>query len=434
MALSLRIENASSLPDGGPLGIEVAGKRGVDIGRDQHLDWTLPDPTRFISGKHCEIRYKDGDYWLHDVSTNGTFLNGSEERMRSPHRLQTGDRLEIGDYLVAVRVELEDAAVARTPARPAPRDDLWSVAENVAPPLAIDPRRSGPDPPPPPLDFLDHLVESSGRANDALWNDGAQAAARGRPRRSDRDDDLDWAVETPARPLAVPPPPHSPISPERSPEPAVAEAPMQPLHRVVADRSPTPPADFVRLLAKGAGVPESVFARLPPAELAEEMGVLLRVMADNLKQLLTARSELKDIVHATTHTMVMAADNNPLKFAPTVDEALALMFAPASGSYLDARRTIEQSFKDLKHHQIQTYSAMQVAIGMLVQDLDPKTIEQETEPDRGLSAMVGSRKAKFWDAYVARWRIKVSRHEDGLLGVFLNHFAECYDRASGRRR
>ena len=181
-------------------------------------------------------------------------------------------------------------------------------------------------------------------------------------------------------------------------------------------------------------MPETVFARHPPAELAEEMGVLLRLVADNLKQLLTARSELKDIVHATTHTMVMAADNNPLKLAPTVDEALALMFAPASSSYLDARRTVEQSFKDLKHHQIQTYSAMQVAIGMLVKDLDPKAIEQEVEPDRGLGAMVGSRKAKFWDAYVARWRIKVSRHEDGLLGVFLNHFAECYDRASGRRR
>ena len=31
----------------------------IDIGRDQHLDWTLPDPTRYISGKHCEIHYRD---------------------------------------------------------------------------------------------------------------------------------------------------------------------------------------------------------------------------------------------------------------------------------------------------------------------------------------------------------------------------------------
>ncbi len=30
----------------------VTGRRGLDIGRDAHLDWTLPDPTRFISAKH----------------------------------------------------------------------------------------------------------------------------------------------------------------------------------------------------------------------------------------------------------------------------------------------------------------------------------------------------------------------------------------------
>ena len=51
MGLTLTIENETSLPDGGPLSVSVAGKRGLDIGRDQHLDWTLPDPTRCISAK-----------------------------------------------------------------------------------------------------------------------------------------------------------------------------------------------------------------------------------------------------------------------------------------------------------------------------------------------------------------------------------------------
>ena len=61
--LTLRIENETTLPDGGPLSISVEGTRGIDIGRDQYLDWTLPDPNRFISGKHCEIRWRDGDFW-----------------------------------------------------------------------------------------------------------------------------------------------------------------------------------------------------------------------------------------------------------------------------------------------------------------------------------------------------------------------------------
>jgi len=86
MALRFHIENETNLPDGGPVSFTVTGKRIVDIGRDRHLDWTLPDPARLISGKHCEVHYRDGGYWLHDVSTNGTFLNGADQRMRGPHR------------------------------------------------------------------------------------------------------------------------------------------------------------------------------------------------------------------------------------------------------------------------------------------------------------------------------------------------------------
>jgi predicted component of type VI protein secretion system len=44
MGLKLTIENQTSLPDGGPLSVSIEGKRGIDIGRDQYLDWTLPDP------------------------------------------------------------------------------------------------------------------------------------------------------------------------------------------------------------------------------------------------------------------------------------------------------------------------------------------------------------------------------------------------------
>ena len=104
MTLRLSIENLDRLPDGGPLRIEVKG-RGLDLGRDAHLDWTLPDPSRTVSSKHCEIRFRDGGYWLHDVSTNGTFVNGSPYRLDAPYLLHDGDRLSIGPYIIAVSVE-----------------------------------------------------------------------------------------------------------------------------------------------------------------------------------------------------------------------------------------------------------------------------------------------------------------------------------------
>lgn len=116
MTLRLSIENMDRLPDGGPLRVEVKG-RGLDIGRDGHLDWTLPDPSRYVSGKHCEIRFRDGGYWLHDVSTNGTFVNGSQFRPSSPHPLRTGDKLTIGPYIVAVEIEGQAGLAAQSPDR-----------------------------------------------------------------------------------------------------------------------------------------------------------------------------------------------------------------------------------------------------------------------------------------------------------------------------
>src|SRR4029079_2690863 len=136
--LRLRIENVTNLPDGGPVEITVSGRRGIDIGRDTHLDWTLPDPTRTISAKHCEIRYRDGAHWLYDVSTNGTFLNGSDGRLQAPHRLRDGDRLTIGHYIIAVALEGEAVGQAEPAARtvqPAPYHELWNDMADAAPPV-----------------------------------------------------------------------------------------------------------------------------------------------------------------------------------------------------------------------------------------------------------------------------------------------------------
>src|SRR5216684_1078359 len=139
MALRFTIENVPNLPDGGPISFTVTGKRSVDIGRDQHLDWTLPDPTRFISGKHCEVHYRNDAYWLHDVSTNGTFLNGSDQRMRSPHELKNGDRLVIGQYIVGVSLESASPSFSDRNSgvseQHAAYPELWASDKDAPPPI-----------------------------------------------------------------------------------------------------------------------------------------------------------------------------------------------------------------------------------------------------------------------------------------------------------
>jgi type VI secretion system protein ImpI len=127
--------------------------------------------------------------------------------------------------------------------------------------------------------------------------------------------------------------------------------------------------------------------------------------------------------------MIEAFDNNPLKFAPTSEEALRMMFAPRTRSYLDARQTVKQSFEDLKAHQINTYAAMQQALRMLMEELDPHAVEKESG-----GGLVGSRKAKQWEAYLARWDERVGRNDNGLLDLFMKYFAEAYQRNADKNR
>jgi type VI secretion system protein ImpI len=186
-------------------------------------------------------------------------------------------------------------------------------------------------------------------------------------------------------------------------------------------------ASFVQLVARGAGLPDDAFAGRDPAELAEQVGKLLRLATDNMKQLLEARQQAKRLARSPNQTTVQAINNNPLKFAPTPEDALRIMFVAQSRAYLDAERAFAQGFDDLKVHQIRTYAAMQQAVALLMKDLDPASIEAGFKSDRGLAGMVGSRKAQLWDVFVARWQAHAQRHDNGTLDTFMDYFARCYD-------
>ena len=426
MTLRLSIENVDRLPDGGPIRIEVKG-RGLDLGRDSHLDWALPDPGRSISGKHCEIRYRDGGYWLHDVSTNGTFVNGAEYRLDAPHLLRNGDRLNIGPYIIAVAVEdgrkLRTSASAAGVSLDAGLANVWGPVGEAAEPDAgakrqtAQPRNAAPD----FLDFASFLEApklspeapaSSGRSEDD-WLTAPKPVVPPPPLDQDA---LEPRIPAPTRPAIVDPAPRRPSPREPQPQPESAAA-LEVLDRI----------------ARAAGVPPGVFTSRSPDELADEIGAVLRLMAENLGQMLASRAELKTLMRSSSRTMIRAVENNPLKFAGSPEEALGVMFGSPTRNYLDARTTIERSFEDLKTHQILTYSATQNALDALFEDLAPERIDHSVEAEHGLGALISSRKAKLWDTYVERWRAKTKRSDGRLLEAFIALFAQAYDKLQDKK-
>ena len=459
MALKLQIENETSLPDGGPLSTSIDGKRGIDIGRDQHLDWTLPDPSRFISGKHCEIRWHDGGYWLHDVSTNGILLNGADHRMRAPHRLRDGDRFTVGHYIVAVTLDGDDAEGPRSvpPAsvhvsndqEPWNDEQLWASKEDVPPP--INPKELRPTRQDAPVhpDFLDWAADISNPFDQPAPDRPAQPSRRPMPVPAN----FDWAEGPPSHTPAPPQP--LPASPDprwpgrqtkavnaswEAGRPVASEPRSIPPAAVATDPDHTVPysvmerefyVTFINLLARSAGLPEGLLAQKEPEELAQQLGIVLELLAENLMQLLKARQQAKRFARSSSHTIIQPTDNNPLKFCPSAGDALRIMFGPKSAGYLDLHRAIGQGFEDLKSHQIRTYSAMQHALERFIGDLDPKTIERETDTGGRIGNLLQPRKAKLWEAYEGRWEAKVGRKSGEAIETFMRYFGEYYDRDGG---
>jgi type VI secretion system protein ImpI len=151
------------------------------------------------------------------------------------------------------------------------------------------------------------------------------------------------------------------------------------------------------------------------------------LLTENTRQLLDARQQAKRLTRSSNQTTIQALNNNPLKFAPTAEDAMRIMFGPPTRSYLDARRAFAQSFDDLKSHQVRMLSAMQHALKELLADLDPDLIDRTSKDDRGLASILGSRRARLWDIYSTRWRALTQDNEDGMLNAFMSYFAEYYD-------
>ena len=84
----------------------VFSVHGGSIGRAPDNDWVLPDPDRYISGHHAAIDYRGGAYYLRDNSTNGVYVNQSDQPVGrgAPIRLYDGDELRMGDYVFEVSI------------------------------------------------------------------------------------------------------------------------------------------------------------------------------------------------------------------------------------------------------------------------------------------------------------------------------------------
>lgn len=237
---------------------------GGSIGRGRDNSWVLPDPNRYVSSRHAEIDCVDGRFRVTDVSTNGVFLNGAATALGRDGRatLTDGDRLVMGDYEIAVRLQDRarapageaSAAPLRSPLGfgSAPPQDAPDILDVVSrrrseprlghldlpeepagrrPPAASIPHRPLPPPPPRPSAHPVAAQPSEAQPSAAQPSAAKPAAPPGIP------DDADLAA---APPLPPAPPSAGPASRPVLPDDLDDLLPGGPADRPAAARPPRP--------------------------------------------------------------------------------------------------------------------------------------------------------------------------------------------------
>jgi FHA domain-containing protein len=162
-------------------------------------------------------------------------------------------------------------------------------------------------------------------------------------------------------------------------------------------------------------------------ELMERIGRLLREAAQGTLDLLLARAMTKREVRAEV-TMIVSRDNNPLKFSPSVEVALAHLLAPRGKGFMPPVDAMRDAYDDLRSHQLGFMAGMRAALAGVLQRFDPTVLEQRLTAKSMLDCLLPmNRRAKLWDLYTELYRDIASEAEDDFHALFGREFLRAYE-------
>ena len=311
----------------GPTAYKVFDERGGSIGRLENNDWTLPDPDKFVSTCHARIRCVEGTYYLDDTSTNGTFVNMSEQPLgKIAASLADGDRILIGSYEILVQL----------------------IEQRVAP-----------------------TATESGSFTMPL--------------------------------------------------PALTDADVAAGFVTSHD-----PQDLLRSL----GLDPS---RVQPG-IYEQLGAILRTVTEGLMKVLQSRATVKSQFRMPM-TYVRPVENNPLKIAAGMQDALRTLFMTRNPGYLAPTEAYREGLMDISHHELAMLAGVRAAYQAMLASLHPDKLETQFSRrlrrtsfipwDTAVGRFVN--RLRFWGMYRAQFEDFESDPESHFQLLFGEAFAQAYE-------
>lgn len=179
-------------------------------------------------------------------------------------------------------------------------------------------------------------------------------------------------------------------------------------------------------LLEGLACPDLRIEELTP-EMMRLIGSILRESTRGTVELLVARAALKREMRAEL-TMIVARENNPLKFSPSVEVALQyLLMAPMPG-FMAAAPAMRDAFDDLRAHQLGVMAGMQAALGGVLQRFDPHQLEAQLTAKSAIDGLLPAlRKARLWELFQELFGQLSNEAQDDFAELFGKAFLIAYE-------
>ena len=387
--MSLKLEVISEQRDiVGDGAVREFRSKGGTIGRAVNNDWVLPDPDKYVSGKHATIDCKAGIYYIVDISTNGVYVNDEREPIGkgNPRRLFNGDHLHMGDF--EILVSIDEGEDLEMPADPRPT----VVPDHIEQLVEEDRIKTG-------VQLLDEDEITGDVAFESILFAG--------------DDD----------------------EPDAAPSMAAAEQPAEPEPPVLEPENTDPsPVNVTRHDLFDAFLDGLQISRAelhPSIDVIEAMsnaGEVLREFISGIENLMRDRDDLKS-TYRLDQTTILPGRNNPIKLAQNTEDLIKQLLVGRDGEYMAPRDAAREVCQDLLAHQEAFHDAMTEAFVEFAARFDPEELGANFELSLDRKPWFPFlQERKYWDLYKDLYPFLMEKGGGRVPQIFAEEFASTYER------
>jgi type VI secretion system protein len=417
MTLRLRVVSDQRRSLGDRSGI-VFSVDGGSIGRSADNDWVLPDPLRYVSAHHARVQFRNGRFYLLDLSTNGVFVNDESESVsrRNPdgYPLHNGDVVRIGDYQVVVAVDADAEQ---------PRGDLGTSGASAVPTSihALHTYGRAAQTDIGAMLNLDDLLVPESPTGEELLPVNAYGQA---------------VVQAPVRALAAAPRPVPNTDPDedslaRRVE-RLAKAARKDLSNGVNNAAPTPNnaqlfdvTTGLQVFCRGAGIDADKLPADAQTRFLHLAGQLFREALVGFKELDRTRSDSRNRFRIELPPPE-PDDPRPSLSRSTLEELLLGLFTRHESRSLDAVQWLRETVNESKTHEAATEKATRAAFVEFLDRLDPAELEARFERAARRGKARSADKEQYWEMFTTFYRNLIEMPADHLPHTYVEAFAAAY--------